>query len=197
MLEVVWFCYSQCVWLVSGAIIPSFRREVNNLRKWFVTAQLFCQASSQSNLFLGADFAQMGCNQNAGSSYGCVNSEEPAGYVDMDLEQVIGPLLVLVFVPLLSGITCLRICGDKTSDAYLGGTRIECILFTQSPLCRPKIRARFPPSSFSSEFHTAQIQGCILLGQGNFFLVSRVTLTKTAEQSRALTGVAYFPKTVY
>lgn len=43
-------------------------------------------------------------------------------------------------------------------------------LFTQSPLCQPKIRASFPHSSFSSEFHTAQIQGCILLGHGNFFL---------------------------
>lgn len=64
-----------------------------------------CQDSSQSNLFLGVDFAQMGCNQNAASSYGCFNSEEPGGYADVDLEEVIGPLLVLVFVPLLSGIT--------------------------------------------------------------------------------------------
>lgn len=86
-------------------------------------AQLFCQTSSQSILFLGVDFAQMGCNQNTGSSYGRINSEEPGGYADVDLEQVICPLLVLVFVPLLSGITCLKVCGDKTSEAYLGGAR--------------------------------------------------------------------------
>lgn len=67
-------------------------------------------------------------------------------------------------------VSRLKICGDKTSGAYFGGTRIECILFTQSPLCWPKTMARFPPSSFSSELHDAQIQGCILLGQSNFFL---------------------------
>lgn len=52
-------------------------------------AQLFCQASSQFNLFLGVDFAQMGCNQNAGSSHGPINSEEPDGYSDVNLEQVL------------------------------------------------------------------------------------------------------------
>lgn len=63
--------------------------------------------------------------------------------------------MVLVFFPLLSGIMCGKIYRDRTSDACLGGTRREGILFTQSPLCQPKTRARFPHSTFSLEFHTA------------------------------------------
>ncbi|KAI1243263.1 hypothetical protein IHE44_0000854 [Lamprotornis superbus] len=46
-----------------------------------------CTISSQFSLFLGVDFAQMGCNQNAGSSHGRINSEEPGGYADVNLEE--------------------------------------------------------------------------------------------------------------
>lgn len=93
--------------------MPSFWREVGNPRKWFVVViffhhpvQLFLQASSQFNLFLGVDFAQMGCNQNASLLYGRINSEQPGGYADVNVEHTSCPFLALTFVPLLRGITC-------------------------------------------------------------------------------------------
>lgn len=36
------------VWLVIGALIPSFRREVNNLREWFVTVGFFINLRNYS-----------------------------------------------------------------------------------------------------------------------------------------------------
>ena len=40
-LEVAYFCYPKCVWLVSGTTIPSFWREAANPRKWFVVVIFF------------------------------------------------------------------------------------------------------------------------------------------------------------
>lgn len=36
VLQVAYFCYPKCVWLVSGTTMPSFWRKVGNPRKWFV-----------------------------------------------------------------------------------------------------------------------------------------------------------------
>lgn len=36
VLEVAYFCYPKCVWLVSGTTIPSFWSKVGNPRKWFI-----------------------------------------------------------------------------------------------------------------------------------------------------------------
>lgn len=48
--------------------------------------QLFIKGSSQTSLFLGIDFAQKGCNQNASLSYGSINSEQSGGYTDVNVK---------------------------------------------------------------------------------------------------------------
>lgn len=114
VLEVACICDPKRVWLVSGTAVPSFRREVVNPRKRFVViffhqpARLFLQASSEFSSFLGVDLAQRGCNQDVGSSYGRVMSEQPGGFSDVNGKYTICPLWALAFVLLLSGITRLK-----------------------------------------------------------------------------------------
>ena len=44
VLEVAYFCYPKCVWLVSVTSIPSFWREVDNPRKWFIAVVFYSSA---------------------------------------------------------------------------------------------------------------------------------------------------------
>lgn len=62
---------------------------------FFITAQLFLEASSQINLLLAVDFAQMGCNQKASSSYHFINFDHSGGYTSVNVKYTIFLLLAL------------------------------------------------------------------------------------------------------
>lgn len=53
---------------------------ISKFSSFFMTVQLFLEASSQINLLLGVDFAQVGCNQKVKSSYNFINFDHSGGY---------------------------------------------------------------------------------------------------------------------
>lgn len=174
-------------WSVFGLLVePSFWREVGNPRRRFIVvifffrqpAQLFLQASSQFNSFLGflgVDFARMGCNQNSGSSYGHISSEQPDGYTDVNVECAICPFfLALTFEWYHMSERCFIsfLMEEKPAMLNLGVPWHTVFFFMQPPLCQPKTKVSFPHSSFASKIYAARVQdsGCILLREGNFLL---------------------------
>lgn len=144
----------------------------------------------------------MGCNQNAGSSYGHINSEQAGGYAGVTVEHTIRPFLTLAFALLLSGLTCPK---DVLSVSLWRKNQwrltwechdVLCSFLIQPPLCQPKTKVRFPRHGFASKIFAARVQEQWPHSPraGQLFLVPRVTLTKNTEQSRALAGAAYFSK---
>lgn len=185
VLEVAYFCYLKCVWLASGATVPSFWREVGNPRGQFIAVIFFfislhnysfklvhSSTHSLDSLVLilhGRVVIKIQCHRMI------ILILSSLVVTQMWMSNVLFVLfLALTFEWYHMSERCFIgfLMEETTVMLNLGVPWHTVFFFIQPPLCQPKTKVSFPHSSFASKIYAAWLQdsGCILLREGNYFL---------------------------
>lgn len=145
--------------------------------------QLFIKGSSQISLFLGIDFAQKGCNQNASLSYGSINSEQSGGYTDVNVKFTSNFLFWHLFLSLHCFITSERcfvkvLVKEKAAMLELGVPWYTVVSYWV-PSLSAQGKWQVSSQSFALKIYATEVQdcGCMLLKRDKF-PVSKLALPK-------------------